>query len=214
MRIDLHRRRRLHHVRHALHCDPETRVAAHGPAMQTEVEIFLDVGGEQHRQTARLEDVLRLMRERGRLGGVIVAGQHEHATVARRAGRVAVLEDVAATVHAGAFAVPHGKHAVVLRAGVQVDLLRAPHRSSGKVFVDAGLEHDLVRGEMLLCLPERLVETAEWRAAISGDEPCCIETGRLVAFLLQHRQADQRLDAAHVRAAAFEGVFVVECDGR
>jgi hypothetical protein len=41
-----------------------------------------------------------------------------------------------------------------------------------------------------------------------------IEPGGLVAFLLQHRQTHQRLDAAHVRAAAFEGVFVVERDGR
>src|SRR5262249_33630838 len=115
----------------------------------------------------RLEDVLRLVRERGRLGGVVVAGEHEHAAVRRRAGRVAVLEHVAAAVDAGALAVPHRKHAVVFRRRVQVHLLRAPYGGRGEVFVHAWLKYDLMRGEMLLRLPERLIETAQRRAAIA-----------------------------------------------
>ena len=213
MRIDIDRRRRFDHVGHAFHRDPQAGVAAHRPAVQAEVEIFLHVRRKQHRQAARLEDVLGLMRERRRFRGVIVAGEHQHAAVRRRAGGIAVLEDVAGTVDARAFAVPHREHAVVLGARVQVDLLRAPDGGGGEVFVDARLEHDAVRGEMLLRLPQRLVETAERRTAIAGDEAGGVEPGGLVAFLLQHRQAHQRLDAAHVRAAAFERVFVVERDG-
>jgi hypothetical protein len=56
-----------------------------------------------------------------------------------------MLEDVAAAVHAGAFAVPHAEHAVIAGAGKQVDLLGAPDSSGGKVFVDARLELDVMR---------------------------------------------------------------------
>jgi hypothetical protein len=70
------------------------------------------------------------------------------------------LKHVAGAVDARAFAVPHREHAVEFGVRIQVDLLRAPHGGSGEVFVDARLEHDLVCGEMLLRLPQRLVETA------------------------------------------------------
>jgi hypothetical protein len=44
-------------------------------------------------------------------------------------------------------------------------------------------------------------------------KPAVFSPRRVVTFLLQHRQAHQGLDAAHVRAAAFQCVFVVERDG-
>ncbi|MGF6635558.1 hypothetical protein OKW39_002709 [Paraburkholderia sp. MM6662-R1] len=214
VRIDIDRCGRFDHVGHALHRDPEARVAAHRPAVQAEVQIFLHVRRKQHRKPACLEDVFGLMRECRGFGGVIVAGEHENAAVPRRAGRVAVLEDVTGPVDAGALAVPHRKHAVVFGARVQIDLLRTPHGGGREVFVDAGLEHHLMRGQMLFRFPQRLVEPAERRSAVAGDEAGRVEAGGAVAFLLQHRQTHQRLDAAHVRAAAIEGVFVVERDGR
>lgn len=124
-----------------------------------------------------------------------------------------MLEDVAGAVDARALAVPHAEHAVVFRAGIQVHLLGAPHGGGGEIFVEAGLEHDLVGGQVLLGFPERQIEAAERRAAIAGDKAGRIETGGAVAFLLEHRQAHEGLDAAHVRAAAFQCVFVVKRDG-
>src|SRR6185312_15938737 len=117
-------------------------------------------------------------------------------------------------VYTGTFAVPHREHPVVLRAGVEIDLLRAPNGRCGEIFVDPGLEYDVVRGEMLVGLPEREIEPAEGGAAIARDEAGRIEPGGLVARVLQHGQAYQRLDAAHISAAAFKRVFVVERDGR
>ena len=67
----------------------------------------------------------------------------------RRAGGVGVLEHVAAAVDARALAVPHREHAVVLRAGEQVDLLRAPDGGGGEVLVDARLEPDVAALEVL-----------------------------------------------------------------
>src|SRR4051794_23445714 len=80
------------------------------------------------------------------LRDVVVAGQRDHAAVLRGAGHVGVLEHVGAAVHPRALAVPDAEHAVeLLRLRVQVELLRAPHRGRAELFVDARLEHDVLR---------------------------------------------------------------------
>ncbi len=145
---------------------------------------------------------------------MVVAGDDQHAAEFGRAGGVGVTEDVAAAVDARPLAVPHAEHAVVLGAGEQPDLLAAPDGGGGEVFVDAGLEGDVVFGEMGLGLPQAEVEIAERAAAIAGNEPGGIQPGRQVAFPLQHGQADQGLGAGQEDAAGVAGVFVVQGAGQ
>ncbi len=200
--------------RHGLHADPHAGIAAHREAVQAEVEVLLHGRREQHRHHAGLEDVVRLVRQRRRLRAVVVARQRQHAAVPARAGRVRVLEDIAAAVDARALAVPHREHAIDLRALEHVQLLRAPHRRGGKVLVQSGLEAHVVPLEVLACLPRRLVDRAERRAAIAADEAGRVQAGECVALVLEHRETEQRLRAAHVRAAAVQGPLVVEGDLR
>ncbi len=196
----------------ATHLKPtqQPEKARHRPAVQAEVENLLDRGRVEHRHQRRGELVIRLVRQRGRLRAVIVAGQHEHAAVFRRAGMVRVLEHIAATVHTGPLAVPHREHAVVFRAGIEVDLLRSPQRGRGEVLVQSGLELDVRAFEELSRFPQRLVERAQRRAAIARDETCGIEALDRVALALQDQQADERLGAGEIDAARFERVFIVE----
>ena len=63
-----------------------------------------------------------------------------------------------------------------------------------------------------LACPQRLVVAAERRAAVAADEAGGVEAGDRVALALQHRQAHQRLHAAHEGAARLERVLVVERD--
>jgi hypothetical protein len=197
---------------HAFHRDPQARVAAHGPAMQAEVEILLHVGRVQHGNAGRDERMLGLMRDRRGFRRVIVAREHEHAAVLIGARGIRVLEDVAGAIDARSLAVPHAEYAIALRVRPQIELLRAPHRGGREVFVDAGLEHHVVRVQMFLRFPQRLVDPAERRAAIAGDEAGRIQSRALVALFLQHRQTDERLCAADIDAAFFERVLVVERD--
>jgi hypothetical protein len=210
-RVDLHRRRALDGVGDALEAHPAARVAAHRPAVEAEVEDLLHRRRIEHRDHRRGEHVVGLVRQRRRLRAVIVAGQHQHAAVLRRAGVVRVLEHVAAAVHARALAVPHREHAVVARALVEVDLLRAPDRRRSEVFVQARLEADVRGVEEFLRAPQRLVEGAQRRAAIAGDEAGGVESRQDVALPLQQQQAHQRLRAVQEDAARLDGVFVVKC---
>ncbi|MCY1402507.1 hypothetical protein D9M71_176510 [compost metagenome] len=130
----------------------------------------------------------------------------------RYAGRVAMLEDIAAAVHTRAFAVPHGEHAVVTRAGEQAGLLAAPDGGSGQFFVDPWLEVDVVFLEEGLGFPEALVEVAERRAAVAGDEAGGVQAVRLVPLLLQHRQAGEGLGAGEIEVTGCETVFVIQAD--
>ena len=130
------------------------------------------------------------------------------------AGEVGVLEHVGAAVDARALAVPDAEHAVVLLVGlVELELLRAPQRGGGELFVDARLEHHVVGRQVLARRPQRLVIAAERRAAVAADEAGGVEPVLRIAHALQHRQTHQRLHAAHEGAAGFERVLVVERDG-
>jgi hypothetical protein len=194
----------------AFEADPAAGIAAHREAVQPEVDDLLHRRRIEHRHHRGGELVIGLMRERRRLGGVVVAGEHEHAAVLRRAGEVRVLEHVAAAVDPGALAVPHREHAVDVRVLVHRDLLRAPDRRGGEVLVETWLELDVRAIEKLLCLPQRLVETSERRSAVSRHEPAGIEARLRIALPLQDQQAHERLDAGQKDAAGSDLVFVVE----
>src|SRR5688572_30213818 len=201
---------RLDHVSDALERDPAARVAAHRKTVQAEIQVVLHAGRVEHRDQARLEDVLRLVRQRRRLGAVIVAGEDQHAAVARSARRIGVLEDITAAIDPRSLAVPHGEDAVVLRAREEIELLRAPDRGRREVLVQARLEADVAALEVLPRAPQRLVEAAERGAAITGYEAGGVQPGAQVSFALQHHQADERLHAGEEDAAAFDGVLVLE----
>jgi hypothetical protein len=97
-----------------------------------------------------------------------------------------VLEDVTAAIDARAFAVPHAEDAVVFRLGEEGHLLAAPDRGRREVLVDAGLEADMALLQVLFRPGERLVQAAEGRPAVAGNESSGIEPGHLVACALQH----------------------------
>src|SRR5882724_12119704 len=101
------------------------------------------------------------MRQRRRFCRVVIAGEREHAAMARRPGGIRVLENIAAAIDARPLAVPHRVHAVVACLREEIELLRAPDRSRGEVFVHARLEADVVLLEMLARAPEALVEAAK-----------------------------------------------------
>ena len=143
---------------------------------------------------------------------MVVAGETQHAAVFRRARRIAVAENVTGAINAGTLAVPDADDAIVLRAGRQVELLRAPDCGRREILVHAGLELDAVLREMLFRGGELLVVAAERRAAITGDEACGIQAVGAIAPDLRHRETDQRLDAGHEDMAGFGGVFLVEAD--
>jgi hypothetical protein len=210
LRIHDHRGPRLDDVGHALEADPQAREAAHRVAVQAEIEVVLDVRRIEHRDAAGFQDVLALVRERRGLRRVVVAGEHEHAAVLRGARGVGVLEDVAAAVHAGALAVPHAEDAVVARAREHAHLLRAPEGGGREILVHAGLEPHVVRLEMLLRAPQRLVQAAQRRAAIPRDEAGRVEPGAPVALALQQEQPDQRLRPREEYAPLVERVLVVQ----
>src|SRR5437867_5132283 len=101
---------------------------------------------------------------------MVVAREHQHAAVLGRPGEVRVLEHVAAAVDPRPLAVPHREHAVVLGAGIKIDLLAAPDRGCREVLVQSGLELDLRASEEFLGAPQRNVESSQWRSAIARYE--------------------------------------------
>src|ERR1700691_1174560 len=109
----------------------------------------------------------------------------------RSAGKVGVTEDVAGTIDAGSLAVPHAEHAIELAFAAQLGLLRAPHGSSSKIFVDAALETDIALIQECRGALKLTIETAERRTAISRDEARGIETVAAVEFLLGQAEPNQ-----------------------
>ena len=129
---------------------------------------------------------------------MVVAHHGDDAAEGGGAGGIGVLEHVHGAVGTRPLAVPHAEDAGMFRAGKEVDLLRAPDGGGGEVLVQPGLEADAVLLQRLARLPERLVQPAERRAAIAGDEARRVEPGGGIALALQHRQLHQRLDAGKI----------------
>jgi hypothetical protein len=86
-------------------------------------------------------------------------------------------------------------------------------RGRGQVLVDAGAEVDVVALQERPRLPELLVESAQRRATVAGNETTGLEAGRGVALALHDRQAHQRLGAGQKDAAGLQRVLIVEVDG-
>ena len=143
---------------------------------------------------------------------MIVAGQTQHAAIPGRARGIAMPEDVAAAVDAGALAVPDADHAIVPGAGRQIELLRAPDRGGREVFVHAGLKLDVVLFEMFSRREQLLVVATQRRTPIATDEARGVEACGAVAADLRHRQPNQRLDSGQEDMAGALGVFLIETD--
>jgi len=141
---------------------------------------------------------------------MIVAGERQHTAVPRGAGRIGVLQGVGRAVDAGALAVPDAEHTIDLGARKEPNLLAAPDRRRGEILVEPGDESDVLCLKERLCTPQRVVVHAERRAPIAGDEARGVEPGEAIAFALQHRKADQRLDAGQIDSLGFHTVFVVQ----
>ena len=110
---------------------PATAVAGQGPAEHAEVKHFLNIGRVEYRHRGSDEDVLRLMRQGGRLAGVVVPGDCQHPAVPGGAAGVGVAEGIDAAVHPRPLAVPHAEHAIELGFGVEFDLLASGNRRGG-----------------------------------------------------------------------------------
>ena len=150
-------RRGLHRLVHALERDPGAGEARHRPAVEAVVDDLLHARRIEDRDHQVDEVEFGLVRGGGGFRRVVVAHQRQHAAVLRGAGEIGVAEHVAAAVDAGALAVPHAEHAVVLALAAQLGLLRAPDRGGGELLVDAGLEHDVGR-----------LRAIAWRAGTAG----------------------------------------------
>ena len=97
---------------------------------------------------------------------MIISRDSQHAAMGRGAFGVGMFEYVAAPVYTGSFAVPHAEYAIVARPRKQGGLLASPHRGGGQVFVDAGLEVDVILFKKALGAPKLLIDTAQRGTAI------------------------------------------------
>ena len=201
---------RVHRLGNRLQPNPATAVSRQRPAIKPIVQHFLDIGGVQHRHRGRDEVMLALMRQGGRLAGVVITGHRQHAAVASRAICIGVLQHIHAAVNPGPLAIPQRKHAIVFCPRQQMRLLRPPHRGRRQVLVDPRLKVNVMRFKPRRRLPQRLVQRAHRRAAITGHKPGGVQPGLHIPPALQHRQPHQRLNAAHKSASRIRRVFVIE----
>jgi hypothetical protein len=111
---------------------------------------------------------------------------------------------------ARALAVPHAEDAVVFALPAHLCLLGAPDRRRRQLFVETRLEHDVRAIEPLLGAQEILVETADGRAAIAGDESRRAQALETVALALHQQQAHDGLRPGDEDTILAQIVFVVE----
>ena len=200
----------FHRLMHALEANPRAGVARHRPAIDAVIDDLLHTGGIEDRDHYIEEMEFGLVCGGGGFRRVVITHQRDDAAVLRRAGRVGMAQHVAGAIDARPLAVPHAEHAVVLTLAAQFGLLGAPQRGRREVFVETGLEYDVVRAQQAFGALELIVEAAERRAAVSGDVARGIEPSGAVARLLHQGHAHERLIASDEHTALSEVVLVRE----
>ena len=215
LRVNVYRGTGLDNFLYGFHARPNAGKATECKTVQAEVQHLLHRRREKHWQAAGFENVVALVRGGAAFGYVVVTGDGQHAAPSRGARHIAMLEHVRRAVHARAFAIPNAEHAIefVVAGRRKAELLRAPQSRGCQFFVDTGLEHDVLRLQMLARAPQRLVVIAQRRTTVAADEACGVFASQLVALALQHGQPHQRLYPAHESASVLERVFVVELYG-
>ena len=210
--MHLHHAAAVAQVGDQLQADPAAAEARQGEGVQAVEQEFLDGGRVEDGDAGREQDVVALVRHRGALAIVVVAGQDDGGAVRPRAAHVGVLEDVAAAVDAGALAIPNAVHPVDLRAGKQVHVLGAHHRRGGQFLVHRRLVHDAVLPEQAAHPRQREVIARQRRALIAGNEGARLQPVPGIAPLLVDGKPHQGLDPGQVNAALQHGIFVVKRD--
>ena len=127
--------------------------------MHTQIQNVLHAGREKHWRATRFKNMVAFVRCRGTLSNMVVS-RHSQNTAPRCGSRhVGVFEHIGTTVHTRAFAVPNAKHAVELVAARRrkTELLGAPQRGGGQLFIHTRLKHNVLRLQVRLGLPQRLV---------------------------------------------------------
>ncbi len=128
---------------------------------------------------------------------MVIAHQSENAAVFRRACEIGVAKDVARTINARPFAVPHAKYAIEFAFASEFSLLAAPQRGRREFLVNPRLELDIGSRNLPHSPHELLIEPAKRGTAIAGDVASRMQAGTAVALFLHEAGADQRLIARH-----------------
>ena len=145
---------------------------------------------------------------------MIVSREQERGAVFPGAGHVGVAENVARPVDAGTFSVPDAEDSVDLRFSGDFEDLAAHHGGRGQIFIQAGLEYDVMLVEHLTRAGELQIVAAQRTAFVARDKRAGVEAGTAIAAHLVHRQANQGLNSGEVDAATLDRVLVGEAHGR
>jgi hypothetical protein len=97
-----------------------------------------------------------------------------------------------------------------LAPGIEADLLAAPDGGRGEVLVEAFLEHDVGGGQVFASAAGLLVQPAERRTAIAGDESRRVQARLVIQPMLVDQDSKQRLDAGDENPTLREQKLVVE----
>jgi hypothetical protein len=189
---------------------PQARGTRAGDRVQAEVEDLLEVAGVERREVQGGQRGLGAAGQRRALAARVVADEGERAAGGGGAGEVRVAQRVHRAVQARVLAVPDAEHAVAVGLRQVVGELRAVDGGRGELLVEAGRELDAVLGGEVAQAHDLLVEAAERRALVAGDERRGVQAGALVGPVLVEQHAHDRLDAREEDRAALEDVLVLE----
>ena len=174
--------------------------------MRAEVEDLLQRAGIEGRHVQRGERRLGRAGQRRALAARVVADECERAAARVGARVVGMAQRVHRAVEAGVLAVPDAEHAVVARARQVAGQLRAVDRGRRELLVQSRHEADLGVGEPA----ELLVEAAEGRPLVAGDERADVQAGGAVGAALVEQHAHERLDPGQEDRALLADILVLE----
>ena len=107
---------------------------------------------------------------------MVIPHQGQHSTLSRSACQVGMPQCISRPVDARPFTIPEAENSIVTSLPMELGLLGSPNRRCRQVFIDPGVETDMVFFQQLPVEDQLLIECSQRRSPVAADKASGVPT--------------------------------------
>ena len=128
----------------AFQSHPAPAETRESPAIEPEIQDLLDSGRIKNRYHRIHHCKFTLMAGSRGFTSMVIPHQGQHSTLSRSTCQVGMPQCISRPVDARPFTIPEAENSIVTSLPMKLSLLGSPNRSCRQVFIDPGVETDMV----------------------------------------------------------------------
>ena len=160
----------------AFQSDPAPAETREGPAIEPKIQDLLDSGRIKNRYHRIHHCKFTLMTGGRGFTSMVISHQGQHSAPCRSSCQVGMTQCISRTVDARPFTIPEAENSIVTSLPMELGLLGSPNRRCRQVFIDPGVETDMVFFQQLPVEDQLLIECSQRRSPVAADKASGVPT--------------------------------------